>query len=72
MLSEREREVLSLMAEGHSNLGICEKLFLSPRTVEAHIGHIFAKLKLTDSADYHRRVRAVLIYLRPSQARTTG
>lgn len=72
MLSEREREVLSLMAEGHSNLGICEKLFLSPRTVEAHIGHIFVKLKLTESTDYHRRVRAVLIYLRPSQARTTG
>jgi DNA-binding NarL/FixJ family response regulator len=72
MLSEREQEVLSLMAEGHSNSGICEKLFLSPRTVEAHIGHIFAKLNLTDSADYHRRVRAVLIYLRPSQEHTTG
>ena len=67
LLSERERQVLSLMAQGHSNSGICEKLFLSPRTVEAHIGHIFAKLNLTDSADYHRRVRAVLMYLRPNQ-----
>jgi DNA-binding NarL/FixJ family response regulator len=71
-LSEREREVLSLMAEGHSNAGICDKLFLSPRTVEAHIGHIFAKLGLTDSADSHRRVQAVLLYLRPGQAHTPG
>jgi DNA-binding NarL/FixJ family response regulator len=69
MLSERERQVLSLMAQGHSNAGICEQLVLSPRTVEAHIGHIFAKLNLTDSADYHRRVRAVLMYLRPNQPR---
>ena len=69
LLSERERQVLSLMAQGHSNSGICEQLVLSPRTVEAHIGHIFAKLNLTDSADYHRRVRAVLMYLRPNQPR---
>jgi DNA-binding NarL/FixJ family response regulator len=69
LLSERERQVLSLMAQGHSNAGICEQLVLSPRTVEAHIGHIFAKLNLTDSADYHRRVRAVLMYLRPNQPR---
>lgn len=67
LLSERERQVLSLMAQGHSNAGICEQLVLSPRTVEAHIGHIFAKLNLTESADYHRRVRAVLMYLRPNQ-----
>lgn len=67
VLSERERQVLSLMAQGHSNAGICDQLVLSPRTVEAHIGHIFAKLNLTDSADYHRRVRAVLMYLRPNQ-----
>lgn len=69
LLSEREREVLSLMAQGHSNAGICEQLVLSPRTIEAHIGHIFAKLNLTESADYHRRVRAVLMYLRPYQPR---
>jgi DNA-binding NarL/FixJ family response regulator len=71
LLSERERQVLSLMAQGHSNAGICHTLFLSPRTVEAHIGHIFAKLDLTDSADYHRRVRAVLMYLRPNQPSDT-
>jgi DNA-binding NarL/FixJ family response regulator len=63
-LSEREREILGLMAEGHSNTRIGQRLFLSPRTVEAHIGHIFGKLDLTPSDDYHRRVLAVLAYLR--------
>jgi DNA-binding NarL/FixJ family response regulator len=62
-LTEREREVLGLMAEGHSNQGICAKLFLSPKTVEAHVGHIFGKLGLRDSPDHHRRVVAVLAYL---------
>jgi DNA-binding NarL/FixJ family response regulator len=63
-LTEREREVLGLMAEGHSNRGICDKLFLSPKTVEAHVGRILQKLNLPESVEYHRRVLAVLTYLR--------
>jgi serine/threonine-protein kinase len=65
-LSEREVELLGLMAEGHSNTGICRKLFLSPKTVEAHIRHIFQKLGLRETPEYHRRVLAVLTYLRAS------
>jgi DNA-binding NarL/FixJ family response regulator len=63
-LTEREREVLALMAEGHSNDGIGGLLFLSPRTVETHIRQIFLKLNLRDTPAYHRRVVAVLTFLR--------
>jgi DNA-binding NarL/FixJ family response regulator len=63
-LTERELEVLSLMAEGHSNQGICSKLFLSPKTVETHVRQIFQKLQLGETPDSHRRVLAVLAYLR--------
>jgi DNA-binding NarL/FixJ family response regulator len=63
-LTERELEVLSLMAEGHSNDGICRALFLSPKTVETHVRHIFGKLGIGETPDYHRRVLAVLAYLR--------
>ena len=63
-LTEREREVLALMAEGHSNDGIGERLFLSPRTVETHIRQIFLKLDLRETPSYHRRVVAVLTFLR--------
>jgi DNA-binding NarL/FixJ family response regulator len=64
-LTPREREILALMAEGRSNRGICQKLFLSPKTVESHVHNIFAKLGIaTAAADDHRRVLAVLAYLR--------
>jgi DNA-binding NarL/FixJ family response regulator len=63
-LTEREREVLSLMAEGFSNAKIATRLALSPKTVERHIGHIFDRLGLPESSDSHRRVQAVLALLR--------
>jgi DNA-binding NarL/FixJ family response regulator len=63
-LSPREREVLSLMAEGLSNRGICTRLFLSPKTVETHVNSIFTKLRLAPAPDDHRRVLAVLAFLR--------
>jgi len=63
-LTGRERQVLALIAEGRSNHGIAEILVLSPKTVEAHVGRIMAKLGLDDTPDYHRRVLAVLAFLR--------
>lgn len=63
-LTEREREVLALIAEGRSNRGIAEILVLSPKTVEAHVGRILAKLSLDEAPDDHRRVLAVLAFLR--------
>ncbi|BCB90881.1 hypothetical protein Psuf_081940 [Phytohabitans suffuscus] len=62
-LSSREREVLSLMAEGRSNAGIARRLWLSEGTVEKHVRHILAKLDLTEAGDDHRRVLAVLAFL---------
>ena len=63
-LTDREREVLGLMAEGRSNQAIGERLFVSPKTVETHIRQIFQKLGLGGSPDSHRRVLAVLAFLR--------
>jgi DNA-binding NarL/FixJ family response regulator len=63
-LTGRELEVLGLMAEGHSNDGICKKLVLSPKTVETHVRHILLKLGIGETGEYHRRVLAVLAYLR--------
>ncbi|HXT89903.1 MAG TPA: response regulator transcription factor [Trebonia sp.] len=63
-LTRRERELLGLMAEGHSNTAIAQRLVLSASAVEKHIGNIFAKLGLPPDEAQHRRVLAVLTYLR--------
>jgi DNA-binding NarL/FixJ family response regulator len=63
-LTQREREVLSLVAEGLSNKAIAARLFVTERTVEAHVKQIFQKLRLDANPDSHRRVLAVLAYLR--------
>jgi DNA-binding NarL/FixJ family response regulator len=62
-LTERERKVLTLIAEGRSNRAIAGQLALSPRAVERHVQAIFQKLKLPDSEDDNRRVLAVLALL---------
>ncbi|WTP11735.1 response regulator transcription factor [Microbispora hainanensis] len=62
-LTQREREVLALMAEGHSNSGIAARLVVTVPAVERHVTGIFSKLGLTDAASGHRRVLAVLKYL---------
>ncbi len=63
-LTERELAVLALMAEGRSNHAIANQLCMSPKTVETHVGNLFAKLGLLPAAEDHRRVLAVLTYLR--------
>ena len=64
VLTPREREVLELMAEGRSNRGIAEVLVVTPAAVEKHVSQIFSKLDLPDAAGDHRRVLAVLAFLR--------
>jgi DNA-binding NarL/FixJ family response regulator len=66
-LTEREREVLSLMAEGLTNAGIASRLVLTERTVEGHVRSVLSKLDLPLGEDGHRRVLAVLSYLRAGQ-----
>jgi DNA-binding NarL/FixJ family response regulator len=62
-LSEREREVLTLMAEGLSNAGIARRIWVTEGTVEKHVRSILTKLDLHETGDDHRRVRAVIMYL---------
>jgi DNA-binding NarL/FixJ family response regulator len=66
-LNPREREVLHQMAEGRSNVGIAQDLYLSPRTVEAHVTSVFAKLGLDQTDTDNNRVRAVLAFLRSAR-----
>jgi DNA-binding NarL/FixJ family response regulator len=63
-LTPREREIIALMAEGRSNQGICQTLWLSPKTVESHIRSAFAKLGIREAPEDNRRVLAVLAFLR--------
>jgi DNA-binding NarL/FixJ family response regulator len=63
VLSEREREVLALMAEGRSNAGIARRLWVTEGTVEKHVRHILAKLNLPEADEDHRRVLAVVMFL---------
>jgi DNA-binding NarL/FixJ family response regulator len=62
-LSARELEVLALVAEGRTNVAIAGRLFVTERTVEAHMRSILQKLQIDDSGDSHRRVLAVVAYL---------
>jgi DNA-binding NarL/FixJ family response regulator len=64
LLTAREREVLALMAEGRTNIGIAQRLVVSERTVETHVASVLAKLDLDSSEADHRRVLAVVAYLR--------
>lgn len=68
-MTPREREILGLMAEGWSNAALCERLYLSAKTVETHIGRIFRKLGLLPAPEGHRRVLAVLAYLSDTASR---
>lgn len=63
-LTERERDVLQLLAEGLTNTAVAKRLVLSPKTVETHVAAVFAKLDLPPAPDGHRRVLAVLRWLR--------
>jgi serine/threonine-protein kinase PknK len=62
-LTQREREVLALMAEGRSNAGIARLIWVTEGTVEKHVHSILAKLNLPETQDDHRRVRAVVTFL---------
>ena len=63
-LTARERDVLALLAEGQSNVGIARYLGVTTRTIESHTSSIFNKLGLRDTVDTHRRVQAAVVHLR--------
>jgi len=67
-LTPREHEVLELMAQGLTNVGIAKRLFLSERTVEAHVRHVLLKLGVPEGEDAHRRVLAVLAHVAARRA----
>jgi len=71
-LSEREREVLALVAEGRTNKGVGDRLQISERAVRKHVTAIFDKLDLPAGEDDHRRILAVLTYLRPDRPAAAG
>nr|WP_221374623.1 response regulator transcription factor [Actinoplanes polyasparticus] len=72
VLTPREREVLELMASGHSNQGIADKLYLTLRAVEKYVSSVFGKLGLPATGGESRRVLAVLLFLRPESDRNRG
>jgi serine/threonine-protein kinase PknK len=71
-LTERERTVLALMAQGFTDRGIADRLYITPKTVETHIRHVFTKLRLPATPADNRRVHAVLTYLRASDGPRTA
>jgi len=71
-VTDREQEVLALMAQGKNNAAIARSMFLTERAVEKHINSLFHKLGLTEEAAVHRRVMAVLAFLRETGAPATG
>ena len=71
-LTEREHDVLRLIAQGLTNAGVAKRLFLSERTVEAHVRHVLLKLSIPDSEDGHRRVLAVLAHVSATQLRRSA
>ncbi len=71
-LTPREREILALMAEGLTDRGIAERLWLTRKTVETHVRHILRKLELPAGAANNRRVQAVLTYLSMETRRAPG
>ena len=71
-LTEREHDVLRLIAQGLTNAGVARRLFLSERTVEAHVRHVLLKLSIPDSEDGHRRVLAVLAHVSATQLRRSA